>query len=50
MLQDKHCHLCCVMIATKLALNLLLLVEYVHIENQFVNYLHIVLMFVDPIK
>lgn len=45
MQQDKHCHLYYVMIATKLALSLPSLVEYVHKENQFAGYQHIVLMF-----
>lgn len=42
MLQDKHCHLCCAMIAIKLALNLLSLAEYAHKENQFGDCQHIV--------
>lgn len=50
MLQGKHCHLCCVMIAIKLALNLLSLVEYAHIENQFVDYQHKVPKFLGPKK
>lgn len=39
---DKHYHLCCAMIAIKLALNLLSLVEYVHIKNLFVGCQHII--------
>lgn len=50
MLQDKHCHLYYVMIATKLASSLLLLAEYAHKENQFANCQHIALKFLDPEK
>lgn len=45
MLQDKHYHLYYATTAIKLALGQLLLVEYVHTENLFASYLHIVLKF-----